>query len=157
MRISTRLTGVALVVLSVATAATARAQAARAERVLDDFETVAGWTTHPSDGTQLSIHSDDGYLGNAMRLDFDFRGGGGYVIARRELPITFPPNYEIRLRVRGVAPTNNLEIKFVDRSGDNVWWVNKRDFVFREGWTEVILKKRHISFAFAFNREFRID
>ena len=70
-----------------------------------------------SDGTQLTIASDSGYRGRSMRLDFDFRGGGGYVIARRAIPITFPANYEVRFRVRGNAPANNLEIKFVDRSG----------------------------------------
>ena len=116
-------------------------------RTLDNFNRVAGWTAHPSDGTVLTIAADSGFRGGGMRLDFDFRGSGGYVIARRELPITFPANYEIRFRIRGPAPTNNLEIKFVDRSGDNVWWVNKRDFVFREGWSQVVLKKRHISFA----------
>ena len=118
-----------------------------APRVLDDFSTVEGWTAHPSDGTSLTIRSDSGYRGRAMRLDFDFHGGGGYVIARRELPITFPANYELSFRIRGDARKNNLEIKLVDASGDNVWWVNRRDFEFSSEWTNVVLKKRHISFA----------
>jgi hypothetical protein len=118
-----------------------------APRVLDDFSTVAGWTAHPSDGTRLTITSDSGYRGKAMRLDFDFQGGGGYVIARKEIPIIYPANYELSFRVRAAAPKNNLEIKLVDRSGDNVWWVNKRDFDFPSAWTDVVLKKRHISFA----------
>src|SRR5687768_5464833 len=116
-------------------------------RVLDDFSTVTGWTGHPSDGTQIQITSDSGYRGKGMRLDFDFRGGGGYVIARKAIPITYPANYELMFRVRASAPRNNLEIKLVDRSGDNVWWVNKRDFEFPEAWSTVTLKKRHISFA----------
>ena len=116
-------------------------------RVLDDFSTVAGWTAHPSDGTSLTIASDSGVRGRAMRLDFDFRGGGGYVIARKEIPITYPGNYEISFRVRGAAPPNNLEVKLVDRSGDNVWWVNRRDFAFPRSWSTVTLKKRHMSFA----------
>ena len=145
MRISIR-SVVAVSAIAVSAPALSRAQPAPA-RTLDDFSTVAGWTAHPSDGTVLTIASDSGVRGEAMRLDFDFRGSGGYVIARRELPIAFPANYEIRFRIRGRAPTNNLEIKFVDRSGDNVWWVNKRDFAFPSGWTEVVLKKRHISFA----------
>src|SRR5688500_4735428 len=82
-----------------------------------------------------------------MRLDFDFRGAAGYVIARRELPITFPENYQLSFRIRGEAPRNNLEVKLVDRSGDNVWWVNRRDFAFSPNWTTVTLKKRHITFA----------
>ena len=146
MRISIRSIITASLALAGSLAASSGAQTAPV-RMLDDFDTVAGWTAHPSDGTELTINPDMGFRGGGMRLDFDFRGAGGYVIARRELPITFPANYEIRFRIRGPAPTNNLEIKLVDRSGDNVWWVNKRDFVFREEWTEVVLKKRHISFA----------
>ena len=119
----------------------------QAPRVLDDFNTVTEWSAHPSDGTEIRISSDVGYRGNAMRLDFDFHGGGGYVIARTELPVTYPVNYEITFWVRGAAPKNNLEIKLVDRSGDNVWWVNKRDFEFPKAWSKVTLKKRHISFA----------
>src|SRR5687767_5935117 len=72
-------------------------------RVLDDFSTVDGWTAHPSDGTSLTIRSDVGDIGGAMRLDFDFHGGGGYVIARKALPITFPANYDLSFRIRGNA------------------------------------------------------
>ena len=137
----------AATVVCVAIAPTTASAQPSPPRVLDDFSSVSSWTSHPSDGTQLAIASDSGYRGRSMRLDFDFRGGGGYVIARRAIPITFPANYEVRFRVRGNAPANNLEIKFVDRSGDNVWWVNTRDFAFPTEWTEVVLKKRHISFA----------
>ncbi len=126
--------------------AAVHAQAA-SPRVLDDFSTVSGWTSHPSDGTRLTITSDSGSRGKGMRLDFDFRGGGGYVIARKEIPITYPANYELSFRVRASAPRNNLEVKLVDRSGDNVWWVNRRDFTFPGAWETVTLKKRHISFA----------
>ena len=151
MRRSAGLVLVAMVAVDAGTTRAAEAQVpsgqrpseARAARVLDDFSTVSGWTAIPSDGTRLSIAADSG----AMRLDFDFRGGGGYVIARKEIPISYPSNYEITFRVRAEAPNNNLEIKLVDRSGDNVWWVNKRDFAFPRRWTTVILKKRHISFA----------
>ncbi|HSN89510.1 MAG TPA: discoidin domain-containing protein, partial [Thermoanaerobaculia bacterium] len=45
------------------------------------------------------------------------------------------------------APVNNLEFKLVDPSGDNVWWVNRRNFEFPREWTQIRLKKRHIQFA----------
>jgi hypothetical protein len=129
------------------TASPAAAAQPQPPRVLDDFHTVTEWSAHPSDGTEIRISSDVGHRGNAMRLDFDFRGGGGYVIARTEIPVTYPENYEITFWIRGEAPTNNLEIKLVDRSGDNVWWVNKRGFGFPSVWRQVTIKKRHISFA----------
>ena len=148
MRFSTAVRGSVLLAGAVLVMAAPRAQAQVDQpRVLDDFSTVVGWTAHPSDGTVLTIRSDSGVRGNAMRLDFDFRGGGGYVIARKEIPISFPANYDVSFRIRGDAPRNNLEIKFVDPSGDNVWWVNRRDFAFQPRWTEVVLRKRHITFA----------
>src|SRR6185295_9399733 len=44
-------------------------------------------------------------------------------------------------------PVNNLELKLIDATGDNVWWINRRDFQYPRTWTEVSTKKRQISFA----------
>src|SRR3546814_3589914 len=38
-------------------------------------------------------------------------------------------------------------MKFVDASGDNVWWVKKTGYEFPVQWTPVRYKKRHISKA----------
>ncbi|HEU4452144.1 MAG TPA: discoidin domain-containing protein [Longimicrobium sp.] len=116
--------------------------------MLDGFETVDQWTAMPATGVSLDIAADpDGHAGRAMRLDFDFHGGGGYAVARRAIDIDLPDNYEFSFWVRGSTPPQTLEFKLVDPSGDNVWWVNRRDFVFPDGWTRVVLKKRHLSFA----------
>ena len=32
-------------------------------------------------------------------------------------------------------------------NGDNVWWLNRRDFVFPRAWTTLQTKKRQINFA----------
>lgn len=112
-------------------------------RVLDDFNNIQSWTAAPSDGVSLQLAPAEG----ALRLDFDFHGGAGYAVARKELPFDLPENYEISFRVRGEAPVNNFEIKLVDPTGDNVWWVNRRNFEFPRTWTDVRLKKRHIQFA----------
>ncbi|HWN45304.1 MAG TPA: hypothetical protein VNW71_23965, partial [Thermoanaerobaculia bacterium] len=114
---------------------------------LDDFEDVSGWKSVPSDGVSLKLSQAEGVSGKALRLDFDFHGGAGYAVARKELPFTLPDNYEISFRLRGEAPVNNLEFKLVDPTGDNVWWVNRRNFQFPREWTQVRLKKRHIQFA----------
>ncbi|HEX5716385.1 MAG TPA: discoidin domain-containing protein, partial [Thermoanaerobaculia bacterium] len=114
---------------------------------LDDFEDVSGWKSVPSDGVSLNLSQTEGVSGKALRLDFDFHGGAGYAVARKELPFALPYNYEISFRLRGEAPVNNLEFKLVDPTGDNVWWVNRRNFQFPREWTQVRLKKRHIQFA----------
>ena len=115
--------------------------------MLDDFEDVSAWKSTPSDGVSLDLSAAEGFRGKALRLDFDFHGGAGYAVARKELPFALPENYEISFRVRGEAPVNNFEIKLIHPSNDNVWWVNKRNFEFPRAWTEVRLKKRHIQFA----------
>jgi hypothetical protein len=121
--------------------------------VLDDFESLEGWSAHPAEGVELRIGQDAGFQGRAMRLDFDFRGGAGYAIARRRLPPSgfasreLPDDYEFSFRVRADAPVNNLEFKLLDPSGENVWWVNRRSFDFPREWRTVRVRKRHLEFA----------
>ncbi len=116
-------------------------------RVLDSFDSIAGWKAAPSDGVSLALAPDAGHDGRALRMDVDFHGGGGYAVAHRDLPIDLPENYELSFWIRGTVPPNNLEFKLIDASGDNVWWVNRRDFVYPDGWTRVVIKKRQVQFA----------
>jgi hypothetical protein len=120
---------------------------AQIPHLLDGFEDLTLWQVGTSDGVRASIHTVEGLGRQALCLDFDFSGVAGYASARRELPIDFPPNYEFSFDVRGDAPVNNLEFKLIDASGDNVWWVNRRDFVFPREWQQIKIKKRHIEFA----------
>jgi hypothetical protein len=115
--------------------------------VIDDFQSVAAWSPHPSDGVSMTIGQDAGPNARGMRLDFDFQHHAGYAIARRAVDLDLPANYEITFALRGEAPVNNLEVKLIDSTGDNVWWMNRRDFTFPRTWTEVSTKKRQISFA----------
>ena len=134
-------------------AAGARAQLAvpalpSSARLLDGFESTAGWSAHPSDGVSLAISMDSsGTHGRAMRLDFDFHGHGGYAIARKKFDVALPENYAFSYRIRGQAPAENFEVKLIDSTGDNVWWNNAVNVHFPEEWTAVTLKKRHITFA----------
>lgn len=114
---------------------------------IDDFESVQQWIAAPSDGVELRIGTDTGIEGRAMRLDFDFRGGAGYAIARRPFVAPLPDDYELSFFIRGDAPPNTLEIKLLDSSGESVWWVNRRHMSFPAEWTRMRLKKRHFEFA----------
>ena len=116
-------------------------------RVLDDFASVSEWEAHPSDGVKLDISSEAGPDGRAMRLDFDFAGGGGYAIARLPVAIDLPSNYEFSFRIRGDSPVNTLEFKLLDPSGENVWWSVRRRFRFPEEWTRLRYRKRNLKFA----------
>jgi len=115
--------------------------------VLDDFETTEGWSIFNSDGVDFSITSEKGITGNAVRLDYDFINGTGYGGVQKLFPLELPDNYEFTFYVRAESPANNFEIKFIDSTGANVWWVNNRNFTFPGEWQKIRIKKRHIGFA----------
>jgi hypothetical protein len=82
-----------------------------------------------------------------MRVDFDFHGHGGYAVIHRPLRLILPANYEISFAIRGDAPSNTLELKMIDSTGENVWWSNNPNFQFPKDWQTITRKKRQISFA----------
>src|SRR5881394_949658 len=57
----------------------------------------------------------------ALRLDFDFKDGTGFVVARCPVQHQLREDYTVGLRLRGVGRTNNFELKLVDSTGQNVW------------------------------------
>ncbi|HRX86011.1 MAG TPA: discoidin domain-containing protein [Phycisphaerae bacterium] len=124
-------------------AATAHAQIV----TIDDFNNIDAWTVFASDGVLAEITTAPGADGGGMRLDFEFKAGAGYCIVRRAVPLELPENYRFGFAIRGDAPSNNLEFKLIDPSGENVWWVNKRDFTFPKDWETIHYKARHFSFG----------
>jgi hypothetical protein len=99
------------------------------------------WRAAPSDDVALNLVQD----GQAMRMDFDFRGHGGWAAAQHKVDIALPDNYRFTFRLKGQTPPNTLEIKFID--GENVWWVRRGSWEFPRDWTNVVVDKRQIEFA----------
>lgn len=119
-----------------------------ADQQLDDFSDVSTWLPVASGLARLDIGREpaaDG--GNALRLDWDFAGGGGFVVARRELRLTLPETWALRLDLRGTGPHNRLEIKLADPSGENVWWYKIEAFALPAGWTPLVIRSRELEFA----------
>jgi hypothetical protein len=115
--------------------------------VLDDFETLSGWSTASSQGTHFELAQDTGRNGPGMRLDFDFRGGAGYLIVRKRFSVPLPENYAFTFHLRAEAPANNLEFKLLDPSGQNLWWRKFDDLKFPIEWQQYRIKKRMLEFA----------
>ncbi|HTQ81206.1 MAG TPA: hypothetical protein VMM92_14500, partial [Thermoanaerobaculia bacterium] len=115
--------------------------------VLDDFEREGGWEAAPSTGVHLALSPGEGFRGQGLCLEVDFAGKAGYAIARKKVDLDLPANYEIAYELKGDVPPNNLELKLIDPSGDNVWWRNQRNFEFPREWRAVRTKKRQIEFA----------
>jgi hypothetical protein len=121
---------------------------ARAQPILlDDGGDAARWAVSGSDGVEASASVVPREEGAALRVQFDFRRGSGYFVARREVNLDLPEKWRFAFEVRGPGPRNNLEFKLIDETGENVWWVNQRGYEFGAGWSRVDLKKRKFTFA----------
>lgn len=114
---------------------------------LDDLESTDGWSFIRSDAVELNLSIDIGLTGNAIRFDYDFTKGTGYGGIQKWFAIDLPENYEFTFFLKADSPDNNFEIKFIDSTGNNVWWVNNRNYDFPEEWKKIRIKKRHINFA----------
>jgi hypothetical protein len=114
---------------------------------LDEFEDAAAWKAAASDGVTSSVANVPGATGQAMRLSYDFGAVSGYAFARRTLPIEFPANYRMRLKLRGTGGVNDVQLKFTNASGDTVWWVQLRNFRPQAEWQDITFRPRDIAFA----------
>lgn len=143
------------------------ARASLAQAPADLTADASAWRCMPSDGVEATILADTRaedprYAGPAgaaaracLRLDFNFKTGGGFVVVQRDLALDLPENYEFSFNIRAAdgAKRNNLEFKLLDPGqptdpkANSVWWVIKRGMEFPAAWTPITYKKRHFSFA----------
>jgi hypothetical protein len=114
---------------------------------LDDFADASQWHAVASGQAELRLASEESPRGRALRLDYDFKGSGGFVVARRELSRRMPESFALCLRVRGAAPANKLELKLVDPSNRNVWWWHRDAFAPPAEWEALRIRSSEISFA----------
>jgi hypothetical protein len=125
--------------------ALASSAGAEGARVLDDFASLAPWQAVASDDVVAQVSSTPESRG--LRLAFDFAGHAGYASARRALPLELPDNFELTLRLRGQAPPNDLQVKLIDASGDNVWWYRRTDHAWPADWQVLRIERRQVEFA----------
>src|SRR5437773_6934479 len=114
---------------------------------LADFGELSGWTPVASGQARLDISRDRGPRDGAMRLDFDFKGGGGFVVARKRFAFPLPDAYAFTFDVRGMAPANKFEFKLVDPGGYNVWRYQEDAFDFPAEWRSLRIRSSQIDFA----------
>jgi hypothetical protein len=116
-------------------------------RLLDAFTDLSDWMAVTSGQAKLAITFEPGPHGQAMRLDFDFGGGGGFVVARKPCAFTLPETFAIHFAVRGAAPPNKFEFKPSTRaaSTSGVIWTRPSDFA--ADWREVHIPSSRIEFC----------
>ena len=105
------------------------------------------WQPIVSGNAQLTLSAASAGRVPALRMDFDFKGGGGFVVARRVLSRPMPEEYSVNFRLRGHGAVNNLELKLVDATGQNVWRHVQKDLQLPQRWKRMKVDSRDIEFA----------
>jgi hypothetical protein len=113
----------------------------------DDFSDLSGWRPVASGLARLDVSSDAGPQGKAMRLDFDFAGGGGFVVARKELSLALPETWALCFTIRGTGPHNRLEVKLADPTNANVWWYKQEAFALPADSQPIVIRSSQLEFA----------
>ncbi len=125
----------------------ATAAGAASVTMVDDFESIEGWTATASEGAQVWIAQEPGHVGQALRIDFDLGNSNGYVIVRKAFSLSLPKNFAFTFDVHGEGLRNNLEFKLVDPSARNVWWWRQRDFVWPPTWQTMTVRRSRLDLA----------
>ncbi len=114
-------------------------------RVIADGSDLSQWKAIASDQVRASLRRDA--ADSSLCLDYDFAGVSGYAVMRRALPLDWPLRFELVGTIKGAGATNDLQLKFVDGSGDNVWWINRPNTTLPAKLTPMKIRERHVSFA----------
>ena len=83
----------------------------------------------------------------ALRLDYDFHGGGGFVVARKEVRFALPETFEIGFFLHGEGLPNHFEFKIADAGGTNAWRHLRENFQLPAAWTKCRIRERDLPFA----------
>jgi F5/8 type C domain len=113
-------------------------------RVVLDLRDMSGWQVDASEQVGAVLRRDDD---GGICLEYDFHSVSGYAVLRHVLPVDWPAAFALRLRMKGRGALNDFQVKLVDASGDNVWWVNRPRFPLPRSLTDVTFRSRHFSFA----------
>ncbi len=108
------------------------------------FEDADSWQVFASGQAEGKITRT---AAHGIRLDYDFHGGGGFVVIRRVLPLKLPETFEIALKIRGEGPPNHFEFKVADPGGTNVWRDQRLEFEIPSAWTDFRIRERDLLFA----------
>ncbi len=115
--------------------------------ILDSFDSLEDWKIIKSEGVEVKIALVDGIKGKALKFEYEFVSGAGYCGIQKKFPLNLSGNFRFSYFVKAESPSNNFEFKLIDKSGDNVWWTNKRNYEFPLHWQKNSVKRRNIEFA----------
>ena len=114
----------------------------------DLFADPANWLVAASGQAEGHLSTTRGPAGQAgLRLEYDFHGGSGFVVIRKELRLALPETFTFKFTLRGEGPHNHFEFKVADRDGANVWRHLQPDYPWPTDWTPMQVRERDLPFA----------
>ena len=114
----------------------------------DFFDDPATWEVVASGQAEGHLTRAEGPAGKtALRLDFDFHGSGGFIVARKVVHFILAETFELRLGLRGHSLANHFEFKVADPSGTNVWRYQRQNYQVSPSWTDCRITERDLPFA----------
>jgi hypothetical protein len=114
----------------------------------DFFADPASWLVVASGQAEGVLTRTEGPDGkSALRLDYDFHGGGGFVVARKEIQLSLPDTFQLGFSLHGEGPRNHFEFKIADASGSNAWRCLRENFQLPATWTAMRIRERDLPFA----------
>jgi len=105
------------------------------------------WQPTASGNAEIVLTTAATAAGPALKVDFDFKGGKGFVVARRAVARTMPADYALQFRLRGRGAVNDFELKLIDPGGQNVWRRVFKDQKIPQRWKRFVVQSRDIEFA----------
>ena len=117
------------------------------ERDLDFSADASAWQPVTLGQAQLTLSSASAGRTRALRMDFDFKGGQRFVVARCPVRREVYEEYTVHFSAARRGQTNDLEIKLVDSSGQNVWRHVQQDLQPPARWKHFRIDSREIEFA----------
>ncbi len=112
------------------------------------FDDPTSWTVFASGLSEGHLHCAEGPDGRiALRFDYDFHGGGGFIAARKEILFKLPQTFDLRFCLRGEGLPNNFEFKVIDPGGADTWRHLRKDIQLPGEWMEVCIRERDLPFA----------
>ncbi len=112
------------------------------------FDDPQSWGVFASGFAEAHLTCDTGPAKSAaVRLDYDFHEGKGFVGMRKEIQFALPTTFEFRFMVKGGGAVNRFEFKIVDPAGVDTWRYLDEAFVAGDDWREVKITERDLPFG----------
>ena len=107
----------------------------------------AEWQPITSGNSRLRLASVAAGTTTALKMEFDFQSGGGFVVARRAFKRRMPEDYAVHFRLRGRGAVVQFELKLTDVTGRNVWRHVLKDLAPSPRYRKVRIESRQIEYA----------